>query len=57
MNERPVTLEEALALLKKLHEMYEHHGDAMSRYAHEVRAILRRAGQIPYPDGHIEAAK
>jgi hypothetical protein len=35
-----------LDVLLKLHNMYEQQGDAMSRYAHEVRAVLRQNGLL-----------
>lgn len=35
-----------LYLLLKIYYMYEQHGDAMSRYAHEIRALLRNNGLI-----------
>lgn len=39
--------DQALDLLLKIHNGYEQKLDVMSRYAHEVRAILRKANLIP----------
>lgn len=40
---------QAIEVLKKIHHMWETDSDARSRYSHEVRAVLRRAGVLEMP--------